>query len=126
VDGRTEETGANLLEIEREGNTIIVIPLAHLGELAYPQIVAGAKEVLELLDRTPAENVVMDFCKIDYCGSTALEFFIKLWVGVTKRNGRMAFCNVSDHEREIFQITNLDHLWPICSSRIEALEAVKE
>jgi hypothetical protein len=38
----------------------------------------------------------------------------------------MAFCNVSDHEKEILQITNLDHSWPICSSRTEALEAVKD
>ena len=38
----------------------------------------------------------------------------------------MAFCNVSNHEKEILQITRLDHLWPICSSRSEALAAVKE
>jgi anti-anti-sigma factor len=126
VEGRTQGTLPNILEIEREGGTIIVIPLADLGELAYPQIMAGAKEVLELLDRTAAENVVMDFCKTDYCGSTALEFFVKLWVGVRKRNGRMVFCNVSDHEKEILRTTNLDHLWPICRSREEALQAVRE
>ncbi len=126
METRTQGTLANILEVKREGETVIVIPLANLGELAYPQIMAGAKEVLELLNRTPAENVVMDFCKTDYCGSTALDFFVKLWVGVRKRNGRMAFCNVSDHEKEILRTTNLDQLWPICRSREEALQAVRE
>jgi hypothetical protein len=37
----------------------------------------------------------------------------------------MAFCNVSDHEKEILQITRLDKSWPICASRSEALEAVR-
>jgi hypothetical protein len=41
------------------------------------------------------------------------------------QNGRMAFYNVSDHEKGILKVTHLDHLWPICSSRIEALKAVK-
>jgi len=64
--------------------------------------------------------------KADYYGSTALGFFLKLRQRVRRWNGRMALCNVSDHEKEILQITKLDHLWPISSSRIEALEAVSE
>lgn len=68
----------------------------------------------------------MDFHKTDYYGSTALGFFVKLLKWVRKRYGRMAFCNVSDHEQEILQVTNFDHSWPICSSRIEALKAVRE
>ena len=68
---------------------------------------------------------MLDFHKTDYYGSTALGFFLKLWTRARKRNGRMAFCNVSAHEKEILQATRLDHVWPICSSRREALEAVK-
>jgi hypothetical protein len=37
----------------------------------------------------------------------------------------MAFCGVSDHERDILKVTNLDGLWLICSSREEALKAVQ-
>jgi hypothetical protein len=38
----------------------------------------------------------------------------------------MAFCNLSDHERDILQITHLDRLWPVYATRSEALEAVRE
>jgi anti-anti-sigma factor len=69
--------------------------------------------------------VVLDFRKTDYYGSTALGFFVKLWKRVRDRDGRMAFCGVSDHEREILRVTHLDGMWPICSSREEAVQAVE-
>jgi len=117
---------SGIFEIEQEDDTIIVVPAVDLRELDYQRIEEGAGRILDLLNGTGIKNVVLDFHKTDYCGSTALGFFLKLWKRVRKRNGGMAFCNVSDHEKEILQITKLDHLWPICSSRSEALEAVKE
>ena len=118
-------TAGGIFEIEQEDDTIIVVPTVDLRELDYQRIEDGARDVLDLLNGTGIKNVVLDFHKTDYYGSTALGFFVKLWKRVRLRNGRMAFCNVSAHEKEILQITSLDHLWPICSSRSEALEAVK-
>ena len=126
-DGRTAKAlAAGIFEIEQQNDTIIVVPVVDLRELKFQRIEAGASEILELLNGPGPKNVVLDFQKTDYYGSTALGFFVKLWKRVRIRNGRMAFCNVSDHENEILQITKLDHLWPICSSRSEALETVKE
>ncbi len=117
---------AGIFEIEQQDDTIIVVPAADLRELEFQRIEAGAKEILDLLNGTGITHVVLDFHKTDYYGSTALGFFVKLWKRVRVRNGRMAFCNISDHEKEILQITELDHLWPICLSRSEALAAVKD
>jgi anti-anti-sigma factor len=112
--------------IEREGQTLIVTPRSDLRELDYLQIEEAAKAILNLVGNHTTKNVVLDFQKTDYYGSTALGFFVKLWKQVRDRNGRMAFCGVSDHEREILTVTNLDGLWPICKSREEALKAVEE
>lgn len=114
-----------VFEIERAGDTIVVVPNVDLRELEYQRIEEEAGDVLHMLNGTGIKNVVMDFHKTDYYGSTALGFFVKLWKRVRKQNGRMAFCNVSDHEKEILQITNLDHSWPICSSRTDALKAIR-
>jgi anti-anti-sigma factor len=118
-------TVAGIFEIEQQDDTIIIVPAVDLRELDY-QSEEGARTILDLLNGTGIKNVVMDFHKTDYYGSSALAFFMKLWMRVRKQNGRMAFCNVSAYEKEILQITKLDHLWPICSSRIEALEAIRE
>jgi anti-anti-sigma factor len=115
-----------IFEIEREGDTIIVIPAVDLRELDYQRIEERARTILELLNGSNIKNVVLDFHKTDYFGSTALGVFLKLWKRVSSKNGRMALCNISDNEKEILQIMKLDHFWPICSSRIEALVAVRE
>jgi anti-anti-sigma factor len=115
-----------VFEVEQEGDALIVVPAVDLRELDFQRIEAGAKTILELLNGGGVKNVVLDFHKTDYYGSTALGFFLKLWTRARKRNGRMAFCNVSAHEKEILQATRLDHVWPICASRREALEAVRD
>jgi anti-anti-sigma factor len=121
----TRALAGGVFEIEKEGDTIIVVPAVDLRELDYQRIEGGAATILELLNGTGIKHVVLDFHKTDYYGSAALGFFLKLWTRLSVRNGRMAFCNVSAHEKEILRITKLDHLWPIFSSRSEALEAVK-
>lgn len=117
---------SGIFQMEQEGDTIIVVPTVDLQELDYQRIEEEARKILDLLNGTGIKNVVLDFHKTDYYGSTALGFFLKLWKRVRRQNGRMAFCNGSEHEKEILQIAKLDHLWPICSSRTEALETVRE
>jgi stage II sporulation protein AA (anti-sigma F factor antagonist) len=107
-------------EFERDGETLIVTPVTDLRELEFPQIEAGAKEILSLLASSSVKNVIMDFYRTDYYGSTALGFFVKLWKRVRERGGRMVFCNLSPHEREILAVMRLDTLWPLCGSREEA------
>jgi anti-anti-sigma factor len=121
---RMTSTG-RIFDIEQKDDTLIVVPAVDLRELDYQRIEEGASRILDLLNGTGIKNVVIDFHKTDYYGSTALGFFVRIWKRVRRRKGRMAFCNVSDHEKEILQITNLDHSWPICSSRGEALKAIR-
>ena len=119
------EFGLKTLLIERDGDTVIVTPTRDLNEYRYLSASADAKSVLDLLDRALAKNVVVDLGRTDYYGSSALGFFVQLWNRVRRRHGRMAFCNVSDHEKEILLITHLDHLWLVCPSKWAALDAVR-
>ena len=115
-------TRAAMFEIEREGATIIVIPAVNLREL--DDVASNAREAIDALSDLLIKNLVMDFHKTDYFGSSALALFIRFWKIVADRNGHMAFCNLSDHQREVLQITRLDTLWPICESRAKAMKAV--
>jgi anti-anti-sigma factor len=123
-----EEAGmvvGEVFEVEREGQTLILTPLRDLRELDYPEVEAGARAVLDLFRDGTVKNVVLDFHRTDYYGSTALGLFVRLWKRVRECDGRLAFCRVSDHEREILRVTHLDGLWPVCPSREQALQAVQ-
>lgn len=115
-----------LFEVERQGSTLFVTVRTDLRESEYAEIETEAGEILHLLGKGTIRNVVLDFHKTDYYGSTALGFFIKLWKRVRQQGGRLAFCGVSDNEREILEVTHLDGLWPICPSKEEALKAVQD
>jgi anti-anti-sigma factor len=116
-------TATGLFEVEQDGDVLVVTPTADLRELYYRDIEEGAGGILDRLG-AGVRGVVLDFHRTDYYGSTALGFFLRLWKRVSENGGRMAFCNVSEHEREVLAVTRLDTLWPICGSREEALKAV--
>ncbi len=116
---------AQLFEIEWAGKTVVLIPKADLSEFAFQQLDVEASEVLQIFDQTAGTSVVIDCRNTDFFGSTALGFFVKLWLRVRKCNGHMAFCNVSEHEKETLHLTKMDSLWSICPSRIEALEVLR-
>jgi anti-anti-sigma factor len=115
-----------LFAIDRVGDTVIITPTSDLSELVYQSIVSGASQVLSVLNDPSAKNVVVDLHRTDYFGSTALAFLVRLWKRVTERKGRMALCNLSEHEQEILRVTKLDGLWPLVSSRGEAMRMVCE
>jgi anti-anti-sigma factor len=114
-----------LFDIELHDDTVVMTPLVNLSEFDFDRIETAAGSSFELLNRSGVKNIVVDFHKTDYYGSTALGFFVKLWKRVRKQGGHMAFCNVSDHEKEILQIAHLDHLWSVAASRADALQAVR-
>jgi anti-anti-sigma factor len=118
-------TAAELFEVEQTGDTIIVTALADLSELGYRQIEAEGKAVLDMLAQAPGRNVVVDFGRTDYWGSTALGLLVGIWKRVRSRGGRMALCRLSPHEKEILQISHLDHVWPMFPSRGQALKALR-
>lgn len=115
----------NVFDIARSAETLILTPQSNLCEIDFEALESGAESVMRLLDDKEVVNVILDFHKTDYYGSTALAFFVKLWKRVKSRGGRMAFCEVSDHEREILRLTHLDSLWPICTTLDDANATVR-
>jgi anti-anti-sigma factor len=114
-----------VFEVERLGDTAVLTPASDLRELDYTQIEAGARDAFALLESGPVKNVVLDFRRTDYYGSTALSFFVRLWKRVSGRGGQMLFCNLSAAETEILKTARLDRLWPLCGSREEALGLIR-
>ncbi len=120
------EKGERIFEFELHDDTLVVVPEVNLRESEYDRIEEAAVDLFELLDRSQYRNIILDFYKTDFYGSTALALFVKLWKWARDRNGRLVCCNLSEHEQEILEVAHLDHLWPICETRTEALRAVKE
>ncbi len=108
---------------ERDADTLILTPTVNLSELEYAE--SMTQRVIDLLGDVSIKNLLLDFHKTDYFGSTALGFFIRLWKLIQERNGRMLFCNLSAHQKEILLVTRLDAYWTLHATRAEALAAIR-
>jgi stage II sporulation protein AA (anti-sigma F factor antagonist) len=116
-----------MMEIERQGDTLILTPLGDLRELYCQEIEAEREQVQRHLEAEPSiRGVVVDFGKTDYFGSTALGLLVWLRHEMRVRGGRMALCNLSAHEQDIVEVTGTDVLWTVYPSREEAVAAVSD
>jgi anti-anti-sigma factor len=114
-----------MFAVELQGETLVITPrTGNLRELSFQQIETEGSEVVAALERSPARNVVVDLRQVDYCGSTALGFLLRLGRIVRSRGGSMALCNVSEHGKAILSVVNLEDAWPIHPTKEDALQAV--
>jgi anti-anti-sigma factor len=115
-----------LFRMQTDGEILILSPTANLSELELSYFDEEFRAVIQELEDAGYRHVVLDFDGTDYYGSTALGFFVKLWKRIRKVDGNMAFCNVSPHEQEVLRVTRLDTLWPVCTTRQQAVAHLLE
>jgi anti-anti-sigma factor len=106
------------------GNTLVLNPLIHLGSLNEPEITLETHDLLDFLNQSISANLVIDLAHGDYLGTSMLGAFVKLWKRVSQRGGRLALCNVSESVAQVLRTTKLQTVWPIYTSREQALAAV--
>lgn len=123
---RNSARSNTVFELETIDNTVVLTPTENMGELNSEVIAKGLRAAQDQLKGTEFKNVVLDFERTDYFGSTVINEFIHLWKDVRTRDGQMALCGLSPHEKVILEATKLDSRWLICASRDEALERVQE
>ena len=110
--------------VELEHDTIVVTPVRDLGELDCELFAVDVEGVQRILEQQRARNVVIDFGRTDFFGSDAIYLFLKLHRRVLQNKGRMAFCGLSQNEREVLSVMGLDRMWPICDTQVAAMDLV--
>ncbi len=115
----------SIFEFEHADDILILVPNLDLRELEFDALEAGVMEVFDQLEAAARKDVILDFYRTDYYGSTALAFFVKFWKRVKAAGGEMIFCNVSPHELEVLELTKLNLLWAICETRDDAIKKLQ-
>lgn len=118
-----DPTGASF-ELEQIGATVVACVTRDLGEFDFPRIEAEVNEALDKRDESRARNLLIDFHRSEYFGSSVLGLLLKLRKQVAGCQGRMVLCGISEHQRAVLRATRLDGMWPIFATRAEALEAI--
>jgi anti-sigma B factor antagonist len=92
-------------------------------------ITASSEDVLmEAYGRASGDGVraiVLSFVGLDYMNSGGIGLLVTLLVRAQRRRERVLAFGLSDHYRQIFELTRLDEAVSIHASEEEALEAAR-
>ena len=68
--------------------------------------------------------VILDFTDLEYMNSTGIGLLVTLLIRAQRHQRRLLACGLSDHYRQIFDLTRLNEAIDIYDSPAEALAAV--
>ena len=68
--------------------------------------------------------VILDFTDLEYMNSTGIGLLVTLLIRAQRQQRRLLACGLSDHYRQIFDLTRLNEAIDIYDSPAEALAAV--
>jgi anti-sigma B factor antagonist len=84
-------------------------------------------ELMEAYNRecaTGARNVILNFAGLEYMSSSGIGLLVTLLIRAQRRQQRLFAVGLSDHYREIFEITRLDEAISLYEGEAEALSAL--
>jgi anti-anti-sigma factor len=110
--------------IERHGELTLVSANPALETLEFGLEEQVADLIMRPLRDQDGPLVVFDLSEVDYFGSIFLALLLRCWKLALTQGGMMVLAGVSDRARELLRITSLDMVWPIYTTRREAMEAL--
>jgi anti-sigma B factor antagonist len=92
--------------------------------------VTAASET-ELMDayreagREEIRGIVLDFTRLDYMNSSGIGMLVTLLVRARREGRQVAACGLSDHYRQIFELTRLDEVISVHDDEEHAVAAAR-
>lgn len=91
-------------------------------------ITAASEEVLmdaySKATEAGARAIVLNFADLDYMNSGGIGLLVTLLVRANRQGQRILACGLTDHYRQIFELTRLDDAIGIYDSEDDALKAL--
>jgi len=110
--------------MERHGDLFLYIATPALETIDAGLETQVAEVILSPLQRVAGPLVLFDLSAVNYFGSMFLTLLIRCWKLTSAKGGMMALTGVSPQAKELLHMTSLDMLWPIYTTRREAMEAL--
>ncbi|MBC8164127.1 MAG: STAS domain-containing protein [Roseiflexaceae bacterium] len=96
----------------------------------HGEINAGAEarlnDAYEQADRGDPEVILLNFSQVIYMNSTGIALIVGLLARARKHKRRIIACGLSQHFRDIFEITRLSDFMPVFNDEVGALSKAEQ
>ncbi len=89
----------------------------------------GLEQLAELIDDLAVSGVrhfVLDIQNVQFMDSACLAWMVEALNWLAKRGGRIALANAVHGVRNVFKLSRLDRMFPVCSDVMAAMAAVDD
>jgi anti-anti-sigma factor len=90
--------------------TIVFVDARILDETKLEQV---ARDLLEVLNKTTEERVILDFRNVKFMSSSMLGKLVLVHKKATEFKAKLKLCSIDPEIRQVFKITKLDKLFDI-------------
>jgi anti-anti-sigma factor len=118
-------TSNQVFLVESKGDTLIVSPTGEAFEFGHTTVIGEMNAILELLEESEVQNLVIDLSREEYYGSVIIGAINTMVSHIVEKGGRAVTCCASSEMRSVIKIMGLTDRWPEYPSRRKALKALK-
>lgn len=100
--------------------SIFLLDARMLDETQLEQL---SRDLIEELEKTTEERVILDFTRVQFMSSAMLGKLVQLQKKCKEFKVKMKLCSIAPEIREVFKITNLDKVFDIEKDQASARKA---
>lgn len=108
------------VSVRREPGVVVIHIEGEVTGFAEDALMNAYNETAD--DQTRA--IVLDFTNLEYMNSTGIGLLVTLLIRTQRQNQRLLACGLSEHYRQIFDLTRLNEAIGIYDTQAEALATV--
>jgi anti-anti-sigma regulatory factor len=114
-----------LLRFSCQRNTVLLTLAAEFDDDAQPAVEQETETVLRAVHDPSSVIFLLDFEGRQRCPTRGLQMLLGvLWKHVRSGSGKLLIVNPAPHDLSTLQRMRLDRIWPVYSTREEALSAI--
>lgn len=110
------------MTVRSAGQTSIVDVNGEINSFAEKALMDACNEAIN----DGSKNILLNFSGLQYMNSSGIGLLVTLLIRSRRQNLRLLACGLSDHYRQIFELTRLNEAISIYPTEVEALEALAD
>ncbi len=107
------------MTLRKEGETAIVDVRGEINAFAENTLMDAFTQAVS----AGARNILLNFSEMEYMNSSGIGLLVTMLIRAKRQNVRMLACGLTEHYRQIFELTRLDEAVAIHDSEDAALVA---
>jgi anti-anti-sigma factor len=108
------------MQVHRRPGVSVITIRGEVTGFAEEALMSAYNEASE----SDARIIILDFGELEYMNSSGIGLLVTLLIRAQRQEQRLLACGLSDHYRQIFDLTRLNEAIGIYDSQAEALAAV--